>query len=102
MKIHLIPLGTRFQLKGRIYTKVGPMTASAESGGIEFIPKHATLQPVPGEAPPPPPPDSLPPLDPARVLAAFERYHQSALGCVDDAGRATLEQARARFLDELR
>ena len=57
MKIHLIPLGTRFLFKGQIYTKVGPMTAAGESSGVEFIPKHAALQPVPGEAPPPPPPE---------------------------------------------
>ncbi len=101
MKIHLIPLGTRFLFKGQIYTKVGPMTAAGESSGVEFIPKHAALQPVPGEAPPPPPPEKRPALDLARITAAFERYHRSALECVDDAGRVRLEQARARFLAEL-
>ena len=51
MKIDQIPVGARFQLKGKAFTKVGPMTAAGESGGTTFIPKHAVLQPAPGEAP---------------------------------------------------
>lgn len=102
MKIDQLPLGARFQLKGRTYTKVGPMTASGESGGVEFIPKHAALQPVPGEAPPAPADAATRPLDAARVAAAFETYHQAALTCTDDGGRARLETARKRFLSEIR
>lgn len=102
MKIDQLPLGARFLLKGVLYTKVGPMTASGESGGTLFIPKHATLQPVPGEAPPPPPDDANRPLDRAKVAAAFETYHQTAVGCADVSGRAILESARKRFLDSLR
>lgn len=103
MKIDQLPLGARFQLKGRNYTKVGPMTASGEGGGSVFIPKHAVLQPVPGEAPAAAPPDpAVRPLDAARVRAAFETYHQAALTLVDVTGRAMLETARKRFLSEIR
>ena len=35
MKIDQLPIGTRFQWKGRSYTKVGPMTAAADGGGVE-------------------------------------------------------------------
>jgi hypothetical protein len=99
MKIDQLPLGARFQWKGHTYTKVGPMTASGESGGAVFIPMHAVLQPVPGEAPPSAQPDPAGrQLDAARVTAAFETYHQAALTLADEAGRAMLEAARKRFL----
>ena len=103
MKIDQLPSGARFQWKGRNYTKVGPMTAAADSGGVDFIPKHATLQPIPGEAlPTMPADDATPPLDAAKVKAAFEAYHRTALHVVDEAGRLALESARVRFLSEIR
>ncbi|MBS0353472.1 MAG: hypothetical protein JSR83_06170 [Proteobacteria bacterium] len=102
MKIDQLPTGARFQWKGRNYTKVGPMTAAADSGGVDFIPKHAALQPVPGEAPPAAPEEDMaPPLDAAKVKAAFEVYHRTALRVTDEAGRLTLEAARVRFLAEI-
>ncbi|BAL27332.1 hypothetical protein [Azoarcus sp. KH32C] len=103
MKIDLFPLGARFQWKGITYTKVGPMTASADpGGGTVFIPKHAALHPVPGEAPPQMAPSpKTETLNTARVIAAFETYHQTALTLADEAAREALEQARKRFLSEL-
>ncbi|ENO78601.1 hypothetical protein [Thauera sp. 63] len=99
MKIDQLPMGARFQWKGRNYTKVGPMTGAAESGGVDFIPKHATLQPIPGEPwAPTAEQECTPPLDAARVKAAFEAYHRTALRLADDAGRLKLERARVRFL----
>ncbi|ANQ85691.1 hypothetical protein dqs_2661 [Azoarcus olearius] len=98
MKINLLPLGARFLLKGRIHTKVGPMTASDEAGAVSFIPKHAVLQPVPGEAPPVLLEESPKGLDAAKVRAAFEAYHQTALKLTDAAGKAALEEARRRFI----
>ncbi len=103
MKIDQLPLGARFQFKGRTFTKVGPMTASGDAGGAEFIPKHAVLHPVPGEAPPAAQPKAAArPLDAAKVAAAFEAYHQAAMTLADEAGRAMLETARKRFLAEIR
>lgn len=102
MKIDQLQTGTRFLWKGRNYTKVGPMTAAADSGGVDFIPRHAALQPIPGEPPPPIPPDEpAGSLDAAKVKAAFEAYHRTALRLVDEAGRLELERARARFLAEI-
>lgn len=103
MKIDQLPVGARFQWKGRCYTKVGPMTAAAESGGVDFIPKHAALQPVPGEAPPAMlADDTAVSVDAAKVRTAFEAYHRTALRVADDAGRLALERARLRFLSEIR
>ena len=101
MKIDHLPIGARFLWKGVAYTKAGPMTASTDSGGSVFVPKHAVLQPVPGEAPPPLAigPE---PLDPARLLVAFEAYHQTALELTDETGQLALEAARRRFLSEIR
>jgi len=102
MKIDLLPIGSRFQWKGRSYTKVGPMTAAADSGGTEFVPKHAALQPIPGETPPPTvPAETSAAIDAAKVKAAFETYHRTALGVADEEGRLILERARARFLAEI-
>lgn len=101
MKLDHLPIGARFQWKGALYTKVGPMTGVSESGGTVFIPKHAVLQPAPGESPPEPPPIATP-LDAARVIAAFERYHRVAVERADEEGRALLARARERFLTEIR
>jgi len=100
MKLDHLPLGTRFQYKGQIYSKVGPMTGASESGGTVFIPKHAVLQPVPGEAPPAPPKPRA--LDSTTVLAAFEAYHRRAVALVNEEGREQLEAAKAGFLATLR
>lgn len=103
MKIDLLPLGARFQWKGITYTKIGPMTASGETGGVAFIPKHAVLKPAPGEEFPLPPPEAAgQTLDAAKVSRAFESYHQTALTLTDEAGREALEMARKRFLAEIR
>lgn len=102
MKIDQLPLGARFEFKGRTFTKVGPMTASSDGGGAEFIPKHAVLQPLPGEAPAAAPAAAARPLDAAKIAAAFEAYHQTATTFADEEGRAVLESARKRFLSEIR
>mgnify|MGYP005852715479 FL=1 len=102
MKIDHLPIGARFLWKGVAYTKAGPMTASADSGGSVFVPKHAVLQPVPGEAPPPPAAPESGPIDAAKVLAAFETYHQTALTLAGEDGRCALESARQRFIAEIR
>ena len=79
-----------------------PKRAAADGGGVVFIPRHAALQPVPGEAPPPVQAiEAAPPLDAAKVKAAFETYHRTALGVADEAGRLALQRARARFLAEI-
>jgi hypothetical protein len=102
MKIDHIPIGGRFQWKEVTYTKIGPMTATSDAGASVFVPKHAALQPAPGEAPIAAPPIDLEPLDPAKLLAAFQTYHQTVLEMVDETGHAALEAARERFLADIR
>lgn len=93
-------MGARFEWKGEVYTKIGPMTGANERGGTAFIPKHANLHPADGQ------PLALPTvtadtLDTPRVLTAFEAYHASALALLDAPGREALEAARAQFLATL-
>ena len=100
MKINLIPLGTRFEYEGEIYTKTGPMTAASEKGGQRMIPRYAVLRPV-GEIPPAPPAAPGRQVDAAKVRAAFDAYHAVALRLADDFARPELEAARQTFLATL-
>jgi len=100
MKINLLPFGSHFASAGEIYTKTGPITATAEKGGQRMIPRHATLRPVDGFTPPPPDTGSRK-IDEKTVLEAFEAYHTTALRLAEGLGKAELEQARTKFLAAL-
>lgn len=99
MKLNQLAMGARFEYKGMVLTKTGPMTASTEQGGQHFIPRFAVLKPVAGEAPPPRAESRK--LDSEKVLAAFEAYHATALRLSDESARMALASARARFLASL-
>ncbi len=100
MKLNHLPIGARFEYEGQIYTKTGPITAAAEKGGQRMIPRHAVLRPLDGHTPPPTPATTRQ-VDEARVLAAFDSYHTTALRLAEGLGKAELEQARAKFLAAL-
>lgn len=100
MKINLLPIGARFEYEGQIYTKTGPITATAEKGGQRMIPRHAALRPVDGYSPPPSDTGTRK-LDEKAVLEAFETYHVIALRLAEGLGKAELEQARTKFLTVL-
>lgn len=46
MKIGQLPIGARFQWKDRSYIKVGPMTAVADDGGVDFNPGSGNYLPI--------------------------------------------------------
>lgn len=100
MKLNQIPMGARFEYKGMVLTKTGPMTAATEKGGQHFIPKFAVLKPVAGEPAPLPAAESRM-LNAETVLAAFELYHASAMRLTDEHAQVELATARARFLAAL-
>ncbi|WP_079437121.1 hypothetical protein [Zoogloea sp. LCSB751] len=100
MKLSQLALGTRFAFEGKIYTKTGPMTASAESGGQRMIPRYAVLQPLDG-VPPPVAPAASRTVDADTVRSAFDAFYGTCLRLTDDFGRAELETARQRFLESL-
>ncbi len=110
MKFQQIPLGARFQYEGKVYTKAGPMTATAAQGGQRIIPRFAVLQPLAGEAPvAAPAPERK--LDESAVLAAFEVFHGDCLRLLEETEmdaeqgrilRERLASARQRFMAALR
>ncbi|MCP5329310.1 MAG: hypothetical protein H7A15_11780 [Sinobacteraceae bacterium] len=100
MKLDQLPLGARFEYKGRLLTKTGPLTGATEQGGSVLIPRFAVLKAVEGE--------SAAALveagqrvDTRTVLAAFEAYHCAAMRLADEPARMALTAARARFLESL-
>lgn len=100
MKLWQLPLGARFRYRGQILVKTGPLAAASESGGPVLIPRHAVLTPLDGVSPPPPP-GPVRALDPAAVIAAFERFYTCASRVADEAGRRELTAARQEFWREL-
>ena len=99
MKIHLLPIGAQFEWQGKVFTKIGPMTANTEKGGTVFVPKHATLKPVGGATQAvAPPPDTVALAD---VITAFDLYHQHARRLVAVEQLHLLESARDHFLASL-
>ena len=101
MKFTQIPLGTRFEFEGKIFSKTGPMTASAEDGsGQRLIPRYAVLKPVDGAAPVVDAPPARQ-VDEACVIAAFDSFYATCLRLVDDFSKLELEAARRKFLAAL-
>lgn len=100
MKFQLLPIGARFEFEGTVYTKTGPLTAAADSGGQRMIPRHATLSPLDGHVPAPPP-APIRKLDEAAVRAAFEAFHGDCERLLDGQNGAELAAARQRFLEAL-
>jgi len=102
MKLQDIPIGGRFEYDGKILTKTGPLTASAEQGGQTMIPRYANLRPLDL----PPPEDKLPGmrrrLDEAAVKTAFHEFYRSAAGLLDETALPALNDARQRFMDALK
>jgi hypothetical protein len=82
MKLTQLPLGARFEYEGKIFTKTGPMTAASERR-----PAHDPATPCsspPTASPARPRTGQPPPLDEARVLAAFDAFFGTALRLTDD------------------
>ncbi len=100
MRFQHLAIGARFEFEGKIYTKVGPMTASAGSGGQRMIPRYADLTPLDG-APAPVARKAPTSLEAMAVRAAFERFHGEARARIDTSQHLALAEARARFLEEL-
>ncbi len=98
MKIHLLPMGARFEYEGGEYVKTGPQLASGKNGQ-RLIPKYAVLQvldntTVPVEKKT----DALPR---AAVLAAFETCYAKCVALIPAEQQAEAAAARDAFLKSL-
>lgn len=99
MKIHQIPMGTRFVYEGEEYVKSGPMIAIGKTGQ-RLIPKHAVLKPLADGAVDP----AVTPAETlarAAVLEAFAAFYARCEALVGEEKRGALEAARADFLNTL-
>ena len=98
MKIHQMPIGTRFRYEGEEYTKTGPMIAGGKSGQ-RLIPKHAVLTPI-GDltASSTPQADTI-----ARsiVIDAFDSFYARCEALVPEGGIQALKAARTDFLKRI-
>lgn len=110
MKFQQLPQGARFEYEGKVYVKVGPLTAATEQGGQRMIPRFAVLKSLDG-ATPVAAPHPARELDEKAVLAALEAYHGDCLRLLEETGvdeekervlRVRLEEARQRFIAALR
>ncbi|HXE38299.1 MAG TPA: hypothetical protein VN639_07455 [Azonexus sp.] len=100
MKLQHLPIGARFEYKGQVFVKTGPLTAASEEGGQQIIPRSAVLKPLDG--PPTEAKGKGREVEEARVLAAFADFHEACSRLVDVTARPQLEAARLKFLRALK
>lgn len=99
MKIHQMPIGTRFLYEGEEYTKTGPMVAAGKSGQ-RLVPKHAVLTPM-GDATTA---SNIPVTDSiARsiVIDAFDSFYARCERIVPEQRLGDLRAARIDFLKRI-
>ncbi len=100
MRLHQLPQGARFEYQGKIFTKIGPLTATSAEGSLQLIPRHAELRPL-DAMPPQVAADAEKSVQVASVRAAFELFCQRCAPLVGDAGQAEFSAARENFLASL-
>lgn len=99
MKLQHLPIGARFEFKGQVFVKTGPLTAASEEGGQQVIPRSAVLRPL--DAPVVEGRKKGRQLEEADVLAAFATFSEACARLVDAPARPQLEKARQVFLVKL-
>lgn len=99
MKLQHLPIGARFEFKGQVFVKTGPLTAASEEGGQQVIPRSAVLKPL--DAPVVEGRKKGRQLEEADVLAAFATFSEACARLVDAPARPQLEKARQVFLVKL-
>ncbi|MDP1525529.1 MAG: hypothetical protein Q8M20_06950 [Rhodocyclaceae bacterium] len=98
MKIHLLPMGARFEYEGSEYVKTGPQLASGKSGQ-RLIPKYAVLRVLDGTSvPAEKKADAIPR---AAVLAAFETFYARCAALMPAEQQVAVATARDAFLQSL-
>jgi len=100
MKLQHLPIGARFEFKGQIFVKTGPLTAASEEGGQQVIPRSAVLRPL--EAPVAEVKGKGRQVDETKVLAAFEYVYRTCSELLNESSRPQLDDARAKFLQALK
>ena len=113
-KFTLLAVGETFRYQGEEYSKTGPLTAARLANAqSRMIPRHALVETSGEGTAQAKPVEERPELAAPLVREAFEHYHAGCLEWLRLAEqelpaetaariRAALEQARQRFLAELR
>lgn len=96
MKIHQLPMGTRFRYQGQDFVKCGPMFATDAKGQRQMIPRHAVLQ-LEGEVPVIPV-SVAEALDRQSVIEAFATFYLACHELVAEDRLPALDAARREFL----
>lgn len=114
MKFFQLPVGARFEYRGEVYRKSGPLVATREAGGAQqLMMRSANVNPdtpEAGQAPEIAPGESLP-VD--RVEAAFQVFYQACEQLLAESSSAhsgpqqeelsqRLRSHRRRFFEQLR
>ena len=102
MKLHQLAMGARFEYEGKVFTKTGPITASADEGGQQMIPRYASLKPFALPEPEMAPGVAVRKLDPLRVRQAFDTFYEICVQQATPSGLEALEAARLIFLRGLK
>jgi hypothetical protein len=98
MKIHLLPMGARFEYEGATYVKTGPQLASGPNGQ-RLIPKYAVLQMLGDPAALTEKKTDVPSR--TAVMAAFEAFYTSCVALIPAERQAEAATAREMFLKSL-
>lgn len=99
MKIHQLPMGTRFEYAGQIYVKSGPLVGTGPDGQ-RLIPKYAVLTVLDGSVPKSA--EQATALTREAVLAAFGDYHATCAALIPKEEQPALDAARAAFLKAIK
>ncbi|MEJ2344020.1 MAG: hypothetical protein P8076_05060 [Gammaproteobacteria bacterium] len=82
MKFHQLPVGSRFELDGRIYVKVTPLIAQHEADGRQqLVRRSASVRLAQGAAALRAQPRPLPP---AEVRERLDAFYARCLQCIDE------------------
>ena len=95
MKIHQLPDGARFEYKGEVFIKTGPMFGTGPNGA-QLIPRSAVLRPLSESGASSATPDDR--IAKATVERAFDAFSTDCRTLIPEVQRTEFELACERFL----
>ena len=98
MKIHQLSDGARFEYKGEVFVKTGPMFGTGPNGP-QLIPRSAVLRPLGESAAACGTADSQ--VTKAAVESAFSAFYADCQALVTEERQAELALLRERFLTSI-
>lgn len=85
LKFPRLPLGQRFEFRGELFIKTGPVVAThVETGRQKFMPRFAEVLPADAPSPDRPPPDAAPQVGRRSAIAACEVLYGEGLAILEN------------------